>query len=187
MRKGIYSVIPLIPALGILLLLASLSKPTTVFANQAAPTPDRGNCINCHEDLYFLHDTGNWYCLRESPMSCVECHGGNSLATTQEQAHLDRAAHPVINEDISKCQECHPEACAERLVIFDQKAGISPVLVALPYIPRTGAELTSTVAAERGENRNAWLNTREALPILLLAGGAIVVYFIRRKQAAMRR
>lgn len=185
--KGKYSVIPLISALGALLLFAILSKPTIVFANETVPTPNHGSCINCHEDLYFLHDTGNWYCLRESPMSCVECHGGDPSATTQEQAHIDRAAHPVLNDDISKCQECHPQECAERMQIFDQTAGISDVLVAMPYIPRTSMDLSSTIPTERHEDRNGWLNSWELLPVLVLVGAAVAVYIVHKKRGAVRK
>ena len=39
-------------------------------------------------------------CLRELPMRCVACHGGDPTATTQETAHYDRSAHPIFNEDI---------------------------------------------------------------------------------------
>jgi hypothetical protein len=96
---------------------------------------DENNCTTCHEDLYFLHDTGNWFCLRESPMNCVDCHGGNPEAVIQETSHLNRAAHPVINEDVSKCQECHPAECDKRVELFDQMAGIGQVQVAAPYTP----------------------------------------------------
>ena len=34
--------------------------------------------MSCHEDLYFLHDTGKLFCLNEkTAMNCVGCHGGN--------------------------------------------------------------------------------------------------------------
>ena len=62
--------------IGVFILLVMVSTPATVYADDPHPTSDNGNCITCHEDLYFLHDTGNWYCLKESPMACVDCHGG---------------------------------------------------------------------------------------------------------------
>lgn len=177
----------LILALGSCLLFAGLSAPKIVHADDPLPTPDHGNCITCHENLYFLHDTGNWYCLKESPMSCVNCHGGDSLAMTQELAHADRAAHPVINEDISKCQQCHPEECSERLGIFDRTAGIDEVMVAMPYTPRVSVVSASSAPAEDREGFIAWMNAWEILPILLLSGAALSAYVIHKRHTAIRK
>jgi len=177
----------LVSTLGALLLLALLSTPTIVYADDPDPTPNRGNCITCHEDLYFLHDTGNWFCLREAPMSCVDCHGGDSLATTQEQAHVDRAAHPVINEDISKCQECHPNECTERMRIFDQTAGISEIMVAMPYTPNTFTENSSSAPVQKHEDLNALINAWEILSVLLIAGAALVAYIVHKKHMLVRK
>ncbi|HSL42630.1 MAG TPA: hypothetical protein VK897_04305 [Anaerolineales bacterium] len=151
---------------------------------QSMPTGgNKDNCVNCHEDLYFLHDTGNWFCLQESPMSCVDCHGGNPKALTKELAHTDRAAHPVINEDLSKCQECHPEACQERVEFFDQTAGISRVLVAAPY--------TAVYSIEEDANKNVeaptqepsyWIMFWEFLPFVIVTGLALVIYFVARRR-----
>lgn len=85
MKRQISSMLVL-PVLITALIFIPLSTPTVVSADAPAPTPVQGNCIACHEDLYFLHDTGKWYCLKESPMSCVDCHGGDPSATTREDA-----------------------------------------------------------------------------------------------------
>ena len=52
-------------------LTLSLFAATSAHAGSLGQAVDNGTCINCHEDLYFLHDTGNWFCIRESPMPCV--------------------------------------------------------------------------------------------------------------------
>ncbi len=187
MKRSCSFVCRLTLVLGSWLLIAGWSAPTIVYADGPAPTPDHGKCVTCHENLYFLHDTGNWYCLKESPMSCVDCHGGDPTARTQELAHAGRAAHPVVNEDISKCQECHPEECSERMRIFDQTAGINEVRVAIPYTPRITLEVTSAAGVEKRENFTAWMNAWEILPILLLAGAALIAYFIHRKRMTVRR
>jgi len=162
---------------GGLILLIALSMPATVHAD--GPAPDNGSCIKCHENLYFLHDTGNWFCLKESPMTCVDCHGGDSTTMTKELAHANRAAHPVINDDVSKCQQCHPEQCAERVEIFDQTAGISNVLVAAPYTPSYSSEVAENIplTGQKAEKPTTWLNLMEIFPILLVSGIALVVYF----------
>jgi hypothetical protein len=109
--------------------------PAVVYAVELYPISSPDTCIRCHEDLYFLHDTGKWFCLKEAPMACVDCHGGNPNAITKDTAHADRAAHPIINENIAKCQECHPAASIERVQIFRDVAGVSPVKVAAAYVP----------------------------------------------------
>jgi hypothetical protein len=183
MMKRNYSLISMVPALGILLLSISLSGSAVAYADAAAPTPNQGNCIYCHENLYFLHDTGNWYCLKEAPMSCVDCHGGDPLATTADQAHSDRAAHPVINDDISKCQQCHPVECVERTQIFDQNAGISDVLIALPYTPRTNLGDASMMPVKgTAKSRIA----RASILILLLAAVTWIAWVVREKRAGTR-
>jgi hypothetical protein len=152
---------------------------------QAQSTPTNGsedNCMTCHENLYFLHDTGNWFCLRESPMTCVDCHGGDREAMTEETAHLHRAAHPVINEDVSKCQECHPEECNERVELFDQTAGISQVRVAAPYTPARLTDRTTNVAetVQTEEQPGGLLLFWEIIPLAVIAGLALIIYLIRR-------
>ena len=142
---------------------------------QAPPAVTNDNCLNCHENLYLLHDTGNWYCLRESPMTCTQCHGGNPGALTQEEAHTGRAVHPVFNEDISKCQECHPEKCDERVELFSQVAGIDEVLVAAPFTPAPQVDEPATILFQE-QQAYTWINLLEILPIVLVAGAAVIIY-----------
>ena len=174
----------LLTVLTALVLSAVLTLPFTQSAQAQiqirANNEANDNCIKCHENLYFLHDTGNWYCLREAPMTCTECHGGNPGALTQEEAHTGRAAHPVLNEDITKCQECHPVECNERVDMFDQVAGISDVRVAAPFRPVLKAETTDVVEAQTQQELSPWFDLWELLPIVLVAGTALFVYAVYR-------
>lgn len=164
----------------ILVVLTALSMPSAVRADDPVPVPDNGNCMVCHENLYFLHDTGNWFCLKESPMACVDCHGGNPNTLDKNLAHTKRAAHPVINNDVSKCQQCHPEECSERVAFFDQTAGISNVLVAAPYAPSYSAD--AVPAWEIREESNNLLPFWEFIPLLLVAGLALGIHFVLQKR-----
>jgi hypothetical protein len=186
--KSLFVQISILPV-GILILLMALSTPATVYADDPIPPPNNGNCITCHEDLYFLHDTGNWFCLKESPMACVSCHGGNPTTTTKEIAHTNRAPHPIVNEDVSKCQECHPEECYERVELFDRTAGISEILVAAPYTPSYSTENIGIVPVEvqQEQEPSSWINLMEFLPITLVAGFAIIVYFAYRIKRTPKR
>ena len=117
-------------------------------------------------------------------MSCADCHGGDPAAVKQELAHADRTAHPVLNEDVSRCQECHPEECTDRVQIFDYTAGITEVRVAMPYTPRIIADSPPADSIESHDDFNAWMNARELLPILLLAGAGLTIYILHKKRAA---
>jgi hypothetical protein len=171
---------------GVLVLLIALTMPATVYADDPTPPPDNGNCIKCHEDLYFLHDTGKWFCLKESPMTCVGCHDGDPNATTKELAHIKRAPHPIISDDVSKCMECHPDKCIERVALFDQKAGISNILVAVPHAPAYSSEIVEAipVTAQKAEKPVPWLGLMEILSILLIISIALVIYFYYRTRHA---
>jgi hypothetical protein len=170
-----------IPALGALLLMTVLLFPLAVSADN--PTPDDGNCINCHEDLYFLHDTGNWFCIRESPMRCVDCHGGDSTSLDKEAAHTNRKTYPILNEDASKCQECHPEKVDERVAKFDRMAGISNVLVAMPYQPPGAPVADESAMAVEGEPANhlSWIGAMEIISPTLLVSLVLLVYLLHRR------
>lgn len=129
---------------GALLLLAVFPHVLPVQAQEPIPLSENSNCVVCHENLYLLHDTGNHFCLNESPMSCVTCHGGDPTAVTMEAAHAFRDPHPVVGADMTRCQTCHPEECSERISIFDQKAGIGNVLVVPTYDVSAGAQSLPT-------------------------------------------
>ena len=173
--------------IGVFILLVMVSTPATVYADDPHPTSDNGNCITCHEDLYFLHDTGNWYCLKESPMACVDCHGGNPIANTEELAHTERTAHPVINDDISKCQQCHPNECTERLQIFDETAGISKILVAAPYNPSYSSDYIPANLVEAEQEPVIWVNALEILPMLFVIGITLIAYLAYRVRHTTKR
>jgi hypothetical protein len=170
--------------MGIALFLMPGSELSTVFAQEVTPIADHGTCINCHENLYYLHDTGNWFCIRESPMRCVDCHGGDPSSLKQEEAHASRIAHPVIDEDVSKCQECHPAECDERVRKFDQVAGISDVLVAVPYQPGSIVNAEQPQQAQPGEPVKfpGWLAALEVITPLLISGLVLVIYLIHHRR-----
>jgi len=163
---------------GVLILLIALSTPGTAYAD--GPTTDNGKCISCHEDLYYLHDTGNWFCLEESPMACVDCHSGNPNTLVKEMAHTERAQHPIVNDDVSKCQECHPAQCDERVEIFEQSAGISNVLVAAPYVPIPSANIMEDAPVAKSQEH------REIIVISLLSGIALFTYVMIRMRHLKR-
>lgn len=143
---------------------------------RAEPTPPHEPaCLNCHEDLYYLHDTGKWYCVSEARDRCAYCHGGNPTTTEKEAAHEGRTAHPVINNDVTKCRQCHPQDYNAHVVKFNQVAGISPVVyVAQPYTP--------SIAPERVVQEQKGLNQAEifiwsvagAMIFIIMMGGALV-------------
>jgi len=160
---------------GTIILLAMWTVPAQA-QNQTPQAEPK--CVTCHIDLYLLHDTGKWFCLNEeTPMTCAGCHGGNPEATSQEAAHTNRAAHPIINDNISKCQECHPAQASERVRLFGQVAGIGTIIVSLPYQPLLVAK-TEVIPVTGDEQNSNWILAIAAALFTLVAGLALTVYFV---------
>jgi hypothetical protein len=156
----------------------------TVPAQAQFSTTDQAEpkCLSCHDDLYFLHDTGKWFCLNEeTPMTCVGCHGGDPVAITKEAAHIHRATHPIINENASKCSECHPEQSSERIKTFALEAGTSLVKVSLPYQPSiSSAEAQPILATARNAQISKWIPAVAGVLLILVAGLVLTIYILFR-------
>lgn len=101
-----------------------ITPASTVHAQEGTPPPDSG-CIACHENLYFLHDTGKSFCLCAKKMSCTCCHGGNPESLVEDEAHLDMVVNPVIEEGAT-CQKCHAADTQAHIEKFATVAGVSP-------------------------------------------------------------
>jgi hypothetical protein len=136
-------------------------------------------CISCHEDIYFLHDTGKWFCLNEeTPMTCVGCHGGDPAALTKELAHVNRAAHPIINENTSKCSECHPNQSSERVAIFAQEAGISAIRVSEPYKPSHTIAETQPIPVTGNAQTSEWIPAIAGILFIFMIGSILMIYVL---------
>jgi len=158
--------------IGFTLALAMLTNPVPAQARAPLQSEDGSKCITCHENLYYLHDTGKAYCLKDAPMACVDCHGGDPTAITQEAAHFNRAAHPVINDDDKKCYECHPAEAATRLDKFRQVAGLSEIKVAVPCEPASNP-VTSGFPESQPEQ---WAPTPQAIALFVVVGMMLVIF-----------
>ncbi len=180
-KKSILSTV-LIALVFTIVFTVAITRPVEAQVWADPNTESNDSCIKCHEDLYFLHDTGNWYCIRESPMTCTGCHGGNSNVLSKDEAHTYRAAHPIINEDVSKCQECHLEQCDERVEIFREKAGISHVLVSAPYLPDNQIQEAAILPAQFNTEQasNSLVNLWEVVPVVLVTGAALIILVFYR-------
>jgi hypothetical protein len=103
------------------LLLALLLWQPALAQAQAA-TPEADSCETCHENLYYLHDTGKWYCQCAVPPSCAHCHGGQPQAAAEAAAHAGMIANP-LQDGAAVCQTCHPDAYQARVDKFVLLAG----------------------------------------------------------------
>jgi hypothetical protein len=160
---------------GIFIMLAFclFAAPTGAQAQGPIQSPENNRCFNCHEDLYYLHDTGKAYCLKDSPMQCVDCHGGDPAAMTEEVAHAGLVKYPVVNQDDSKCYQCHPDQAEARVEKFRQVAGIKKVLVAAPYQP-----VVSQVTIFPAETPSEWVLGLETVSLFLVAGLALTIFIV---------
>jgi hypothetical protein len=95
-----------------------------VFAQEDAP-PEDSYCFCCHEQRYFLYDSGKAFCFCGTGLCCTECHGGSPDTPIEEQAHEGLIANPQEDE-AAICQECHPEDYHARVEKFAAIAGIHP-------------------------------------------------------------
>lgn len=159
---------------GFFLLVAGGTSPA--LAQDGAVTEDT-NCRTCHEDRYFLHDSGKWYCLNETRVSCMGCHGGNPGAVTKEAAHEGLIARPLAN-DAAVCQGCHPEDYQERVQIYAAVAGVRPT--PRPYTAYTPPTVVSTAGTGEVESDllSDWLSGAWKTVGLLILGTLFMVLFL---------
>jgi hypothetical protein len=70
------------PAAAALLLAAAAAwvAPVGRAADETTPAGANGSCVTCHAGIEEMHP---W-----SPVTCVQCHGGNADASSKEQAHV---------------------------------------------------------------------------------------------------
>jgi hypothetical protein len=113
-------------------------------------------------------------------MTCVGCHGGNPSALTKELAHANRSAHPIINDNTSKCTECHQEQCSERVKIFGQEAGISLVMVSQPYKPAYTIAETQSIPVTGNQKSSEWVPAVAGILFILAVGLAVTIYTLYR-------
>jgi hypothetical protein len=109
-----------------------LTLPVQASATQPAGA-SYNSCLTCHEDLYYLHDTGKLYCLTDHTDRCTNCHEGNPAVMKKEESHLGLIAHPQENNG-AKCLKCHAAQDAQtRLATFESKGGFDTVIKAEAY------------------------------------------------------
>jgi hypothetical protein len=109
-------------SVGLLLALWLASSAAQAQETPPTPGPDDANCLRCHEDLYYLYDTGKWHCLCEASPSCLHCHGGQPGTLDEEQAHAGMIANP-LQANAAVCQQCHGDDSQERVEQFIAVAG----------------------------------------------------------------
>jgi hypothetical protein len=120
----------------LVVMFALLILPVRASAAQV-PQPVTNSCLTCHEDLYYLYDSGKLYCLTDHTDRCTNCHDGNAAVMKEEEAHVGLVVHPQ-EKDGEKCLECHSaQVTKERLAIFASEGGFDTVIKAEAYTPST--------------------------------------------------
>lgn len=119
------------------IMILGFSQPANVHAAMDLQKTADNSCLTCHEDQYYLHDTGCWYCMTDAHKDrCVDCHEGDPAALMEEAAHIGLIKHPQEN-DGAKCLECHnPEEKEEMMATFEAAyGGFDTVVKAEAYTP----------------------------------------------------
>jgi len=160
----------LIVALFAVLIAAGFSQPV-----QASPAPQvdslSNSCLTCHENQYYLYDTGSSSCLADYKDRCVNCHGGDASVMKKEDSHAGLVLHPQEN-DGAKCKDCHTEQVTQAgLIKFEADHGYATVIQAEAYTPIADTVLGAPDVEETNpitENSH-WLIVFAALSGVLLA------------------
>lgn len=131
----------------ILLITAGLLLQVRPVQASAEPVAGSGDssCLTCHEDRYYQHDTGNYYCLTEAASRCVDCHAGNPDAADEKTAHAGLIIHPILNGDISRCETCHGADAQAHVDIFAARAGFSESVLVAATAPAPASSQTAPV------------------------------------------
>lgn len=150
--------------LAALIVAAWFVQPAQGFSTQA-DSPVANSCLTCHEDLYYLHDTGKSYCITEHKDRCVNCHEGDPATLNKDASHLGLVSHPQKNNG-EKCLECHPQDSTARLAKFASLGGYKEVNAPASYVPAQPVALGAPEVAE----------TSAALDRIPWAIGGVVVF-----------
>jgi hypothetical protein len=151
--------------LATLLIAAWIVQPAQ---GSAQPNETASNsCLTCHEDLYYLHDTGKWYCITEHQDRCTNCHEGNPSVLDKDESHLGLIVHPQQNNG-EKCLECHPQDTTARLNKFASLGGMKTLNQPAPYEPAQPASLGAPQVTETNK-------FMESLPWAI--GGVVLFVF----------
>lgn len=144
------SVMPIALVAAILLVTAGIlfQAQSAQASTETFTVSETSSCLICHEDRYYQHDTGNHYCLTEAASRCVDCHSGNPEAFTKETSHVGLIIYPILNGDISRCENCHEQDAQAHVDAFSELAGFSktvfvaeqirPALIAQTALPAGG-------------------------------------------------
>jgi hypothetical protein len=117
----------------LVVLTAIFSLPVQASAQTAGTS--NNTCLTCHEDLYYLHDSGKLCCITVHANHCAGCHEGNPTSMKKEESHLGLLAHPQENNG-AKCLECHEqEEVPTRMVKFEANGGFDKVIKTEAYLP----------------------------------------------------
>ncbi|MFM8319401.1 MAG: hypothetical protein ACKOC5_00685 [Chloroflexota bacterium] len=147
-------------------------------AAQSLPPDDDENCTSCHENRYYLYDSGKYFCLCEAPMHCVYCHGGRTDSYQKEIAHEGLVLYPT-RENAARCQNCHTQDYLSRVVKFDAVAGIRSTPVAVVTATPAGpAKLTAGEPPDMRLGQAAWLEPWRAAGLGGVAAALLLLAFL---------
>ena len=160
-----------------------LTPPTPVAAlSQLKENTEEPACNSCHDNLYYNHDLGKYYCVANARTRCVACHSGDPTSLDKAIAHMNMEAYPVRGSDLSKCLSCHPRDCDKYVDKFAAVAGFRQAKLVPESIYSTTPELGSaSFPAELVGKARSWqedLTISFAL-VLVLAGGFLLFKLFR--------
>lgn len=137
--------------------LASLQGVSPAHAQSSNP-PSSLACITCHENQYYLYDTGTWYCITEARDRCVNCHAGDASALTKPEAHAGLVANP-LGDGGTRCLDCHAVDAKARIQKVVGFTGYHASIPEKPYIPNqtTASGFPTALDSSDGPGASLWV------------------------------
>lgn len=123
-------------------LYASVLGVGVVHAQSSTPA---SACMTCHEDQYYLHDSGKWYCVDEAQERCVNCHAGNARALNEQEAHTGLIAQP-LSDGGQRCQTCHAQETEALVQKVIGQTGFHATIKTDAYLPQTSVSNAQPVS-----------------------------------------
>lgn len=125
-------------SIGAMLVISLLTSAQGVTVVRAQSSTPESSCITCHENQYYLYDSGRWYCVSEAQERCVNCHAGNLNALNEQEAHTGLIAKP-LSDGGEHCQSCHAQDTEMYIQKVIGQTGYHAQTKTVAYIPQIPA------------------------------------------------
>ena len=171
MSKKWFVLSPLIAAFFVgSLLLAVVVMP--VRAQCGEPQPPK--CVSCHPTQAQSDVPDDWHSTHYSKATCLDCHGGNGMASEEAAAHQSMVANP-LNDIYTSCHQCHPQNYQTVASVYASALNITPGSCTTPTPAPMGPVPGGAGGWTLGQLSNSATNSFQRLSIGWMVAGLILL------------